>query len=240
MRLNRYASVLVLALSVGACAQLRAPQSEDVLVVVGEATVLVPPEFAKLGVAVNTEGATPVEALAANNQLMNAVRAAIRELGISADNVETSEISVQQGYPDFDRDGLPIEDATPYEVTNDVSIRVDDLGSLERVIGALVSAGANQVRNVTFEVGNPGMYVACARDDAICDAAERARAMAAAAGVTLGRIVRIEQAARPYLSEAGTITITGSLIAGGPSLDVPISPSNKEFSAAVNVTYAIQ
>jgi uncharacterized protein YggE len=150
----------------------------------------------------------------------------------------SQRIGVGQADREYDFQGRPLAGERGYTVTNDVSIKVDDLASLENVLGSLVEAGANQVQDVTFEVTNPSQYVLRARDEGFRDAEAKARSMAATAGLTILGIERIDPTENYGGGGVNEVLITGSLIAGASS--VPISPEPKEFRANVVVVYRVQ
>jgi uncharacterized protein YggE len=82
---------------------------------------------------------------------------------------------------------------TGYQVSNEVSVRLEDIAKLGITLDALVDAGANQMNGISFSIRNPAPLLEKARAQAIADARARAETYARAAGVTLGSIVSINE-----------------------------------------------
>ena len=221
------------------CSELQKIESERTLTTVGHARILVLPDRARLQAAVVTEDATPVAALQANNGLMNSVHDAIGRLGIPRENVETSDVSVEPVDPNqYAERPLPGPRVIRYRVENTVTVRIDDLAQVADIMGTLVTAGANQIRDVRFEVKDSDRYSEQARTAAIKDALIRAQRMAEAAGVTLGPIIRIGGSGRGGEEIPETVLITGSLVSS--TTRVPVIAGKREINADIAVVHRIQ
>src|SRR5271163_3703844 len=75
---------IIAAWSVAVPAQAQAPQSlpQARIVVTGEGSVTVPPDYAEIRTGVTTRGKSAKEALDANSKLMTAVTAALQNSGV--------------------------------------------------------------------------------------------------------------------------------------------------------------
>lgn len=210
---------------------------ERTLSVTGSAEIYSSPDRAQLSVAVVTQGKTTADALHANNDAMKQVFVAIHALGIPSDDIKTSSFNLlpQIPYPKEGEAELPV--ILGYRVTNQVILTLDDLSKLPGAMDTLIAAGANQIPDVEFSLRDLKSLSDQARDIAIKNARARAMRMAAAEGVTLGPVIKIDDAtncSNGYYSES--VVVTGSRIAS----NVPVAPGREEIKAAVNVTYAIQ
>jgi uncharacterized protein YggE len=222
-----------------ACSDLERIETERTLTTVGHARILVAPDRARLQAAVVTEDATPVAALQANNGLMHAVHDAIARLGIPFENVETNDVSVEPVDPNqYAERPPPGPRVIRYHVENTVTVRTEDLTRVADIMGTLVTAGANQIRDVRFEVKDSDRYLEEARVAAIKDAHARAERMADAAGVTLGPVIRIGSGTRGTEEIPETVLITGSLISS--TTRVPVIAGKREINADVTVVYRIR
>jgi len=191
MNPSRYTRTVFLAVVLfapGASAQTN-PEPR-LLTVTGEGEVKAKPDQATLSAGVVTEGKTAAAALAANSRAMNAVFDTLKRLGIPERSIQTSEISVQPQYPNDARVPRRI---TGYQVSNTVSVTVDDLDRLGPALDALVSSGANSLGDIGFGLRDPKPLEAQARAAAVRDAARKAETMARAAGVSLGPIISITE-----------------------------------------------
>src|SRR5207253_2031918 len=98
-------------------------------------------------------------------------------------------------------------------------------------IDAAVGAGANQVSGPNLLAADQSAAYREALGAAVADARAKAQALAAAPGLTLGRVTAV--------SESGATPVpldlqTGSAKAPG----TPVEPGTQEIDASVTVTYA--
>jgi len=150
------------------------------------------PDRAELSAGVSTVAPTANAALAENARKMNAVFDALKLLGVPERAIQTSNFSVQPQYADTTRgNGAPR--ITGYQVTNNVDVTLDDTRKLGAVLDTLVTAGANQINTVGFDISDPAALQARAREAAMADARTRAQTYARAGGADLGPVVSIQE-----------------------------------------------
>ena len=77
---------------------------------------------------------------------MNSTIEALKTLGISEDEIETSRFNI---YPikDYERKTVEI---VGYRVTNEIAVKTGDLDTTGEIIRAAINAGANKVRWIEF------------------------------------------------------------------------------------------
>jgi uncharacterized protein len=223
------------ALILGAAPAAADQQAPRRLVVNGTGEASARPDVAVIAAGVVVQAETASAALAGNTRAMNAVLEQLRGSGLPAEDVQTSQFSLT---PVFDnRRPEPQTPAPPeivgYQVSNQVTARVRALDRLGAILDALVTAGANSINGPWFEIADPEQLEGEARDAAVADAVARAKRYAAAAGVTLGEVIAIEDGGayappRPMMR------------AEAMSADVPIAPGQTEVSASVTMTFAIE
>jgi uncharacterized protein len=202
----------------------------------GQGEISGKPDQARLSAGVLTEAPTAAAALAANTTAMNRVFAALRTLGIPDAKIQTANFSVQPQYPPFRADGTqPRNIIVGYQVSNQVSVIVDDLSKLGPALDALVAGGANQLGGVAFSIANPKPLAERARSAAVADAVAKARTLAAAAGVNLGPLLSIQEggAIRPV----PVFAMQRALAAPSPP---PVAIGEESVAVDVTMTYAIQ
>jgi uncharacterized protein YggE len=182
-----------------------------------------------------TQAPTAAAALAANTAAMNRVFAALKTIGIPDNKIQTSNFSVQPQYPPFRPDAPEQRTIIGYQVSNQVSVTVDDLSKLGAALDALVKSGANQLGGVSFAIANPKPLAERARALAVGDAMAKAKTLAAAAGVNLGPLLSIQEGTAyrpgPMFAEART-----ALAAAPP----PIAIGEQTVAVNVTMTYGIQ
>ena len=152
------------------------------------------PDFAQVQVGVVTEAPTAAEALRKNNEAMSQLIVMIRKRGIEDRDLQTTQFNVSPRYK-YDKNQQEPPKIAGYQVTNEVRVKVRNLLALGAFLDETVSLGANQVRGISFGVAEPAQLMDEARRKAIADAQHRARVYAEAAGLKLGKPIRIDEQA---------------------------------------------
>ncbi|MBV9570443.1 MAG: SIMPL domain-containing protein [Alphaproteobacteria bacterium] len=216
-------------LAPGALAQ-NAPQPR-LLTVSGIGEVKVKPNRATLSAGVVTDGKTAGAALAANSRAMNAVFDTLHRFGIPERAIQTSQLSVQPQYPNDSRQPRRV---VGYQVSNTVSVTLDDIDKVGAAVDALVSSGANTLGDIAFSVRDAEPLQSQAREAAVKDAMARAETLARAAGVRLGPIQQI--------SEGGSAGPPQPMIRMAMAADTmtPVAPGEETVSASVSVSWEIR
>jgi uncharacterized protein YggE len=98
-----------------------------------------------------------------------------------------------------------------------------------------VSAGANTIYGVNFEVSDPSQLEAAAREKAIADAKARAESLAQLSGVSLGEVLTVSE----VIGAPGPIVERAAVGMGGGG-GTPIQPGETQVNVSVQVTYAIK
>jgi hypothetical protein len=219
--------LIALFVAIAPLAPFSAFALEKLVTVTGEATVAVAPDAAMIRIGVSSQDKTAREASDANARQMTAVLAAIKSNNIADRDIQTSRLSLQ---PQYDPNKSGTARLTGFQATNQVTVRIRDIGNLAAVLDSAISAGANEMSGIEFIVSEQSKLLDRARDDAIADARRKAELYAKAAGSRLGHVVGISEegsAAAPRPMQA--------LRAGA----VPISPGEQTLRAAVTVSYEL-
>ena len=158
------------------------------IAVAARGEIKVTPDRANIQISVQTRAATAAAAANENATKQAAVIAAIRALGLGADQISTINYNV---YPEQRYEPNKEPTIIGYNVTNTVSVEVRKLSQVGPVIDAALSKGANMVSSLQFYASNTDD----ARRTAIASAVQKARAdaeaAARAAGGTLGDLLEI-------------------------------------------------
>lgn len=204
-----------------------------VITVSGEGQQFGRPDRAQLSAGVLAQAATAEAALTANGAAMNKVFAALKSLGIADAKIQTSNFSVSPQYPPYRQDNPEPQKIVGYQVSNQVTVIVDDLTKLGPALDALVKSGANQLNGVSFAISNPKPLAEAARKDAVLDATAKAKTLAAAAGVQLGPVLSIQEGdiSRPMPIMA---------MARMEKDSTPIAAGEQSVGVSVTMTYGIQ
>ncbi|KQT83393.1 SIMPL domain-containing protein [Aurantimonas sp. Leaf443] len=152
------------------------------------------PDLALASFTVLSVEETARAALDRTNETMARVSTAMKEFGIEARDLQTSDFAVSPQYR-YDNDDTPPQNPPAivgYEVRNTLSVRVRDLAKLGEILDKAVTLGVNQGGSLTFAFDDPAALREAARRDAVADARATAAVLAEAAGVTLGAVRHIE------------------------------------------------
>jgi uncharacterized protein YggE len=230
-------------LAAGLFALLAVPSIADetppprTMTVSGQGEIKAVPDEAVLSAGVVTQGRDAAAALAANSRAMNAVFDALKRIGIPDKSIQTSDFSVTAQYQ-TDQHGNTTQKMIGYQVSNNVTVIVDDLGKLGSAVDALVNSGANSMGDIAFTIRDPKPLLTEARTAAVKDALQRANTYASAAGVTLGPITSIGEngyeAPRPMMMRKSMAMSAGVLAA------TPIAAGEESITAGVSITFEIR
>lgn len=242
-------SLIVLALVVAACGTVPAQpgvtsvlaadngeQSIRTMTVSGTGVVTMTPDIAYITIGVHTEGGDASEAVSENNTQTEAVIDALQASGVDEVDIQTTNFSI---FPQqqFDDRGSPTGEIT-YIVNNSVYVTVRDLDSIGDVLNAAVSAGANQVSGIQFDVADKTDAIAEAQEMAVANANAQAENLAQAAGLELGEIRTINSfgGAVPFVKYDGI----GGGAAVAEAAAVPVSTGQMVISIEVSVVYEVR
>jgi len=204
------------------------------IVVAGEGEAAVVPDIAWINLSVMREGDTARAALDKANEAIAGVIAALKQTGIEDRDLQTSGLSIDPRYVyPQNNDGNQQPRIAGYQATNSLTVRVRDLARLGEVIDRAVTLGVNQGGGITFGNDDPKTVLAEARREAVADATARARTLAEAAGVKLGRVVEIAESgpAEPPVPMPKVMRMEAA------DASVPIEAGENTYRVQVRVTF---
>jgi uncharacterized protein YggE len=237
MRFARLAAAAAIVLFIAAFAGIGRPDGAGAaappvanrgITVSGTGKVTTVPDEAQISVGVETRAATAKEALDQNAAQTQRLIDALKRAGADEKEIQTQQVSL---YPNVLEGGT----VSGYVATNSVSAKedVDEVGDL---IEAASAAGANQISGPMLSRSDSEELYREALKKAVDDARRNARALADAAGVKLGGVVRIVEGGAgepiPYaLSERAVAADAAG------AAKAPIEPGQQEIQASVSVTF---
>ena len=164
---------------------------------------------------------------------MSRVIAALEQLGIERSAIRTESITLSPRY----RRGPEVEEPTiaGYEAGNRVSVRVDRIDEVGRVVDAAIEAGANRVDGIRFELAEPEAVYREALRDAVARARREAEAIADAMDETLGPAIRVS-------TDGIRIPVPERPMAFArmEAAPTPVEPGDLEVTASVHITYRLE
>lgn len=206
----------------------------DTIMVDGEGKVTAKPDVAMIELGVITEGRTVEQIQASNTQKMNAIIAAIKELGIASDDVQTKQYSLNPKYNW--NEGKQTLDG--YTISQNVAVKVRDMGKVGEVIGRAGELGANQVGGMQFVIDDPKALEAQARDLAIDEAREKAQVLAEKLGLTVVRAISFNESTVPVSGPRPYLAMEKADMAMAPA--PTIEPGSQDVVSYVSVTFEVR
>jgi uncharacterized protein YggE len=211
---------------------VRADDFPSAISVSGEATISAAPDLAQIDAGVANDAKSAKEASDANNAAMGKVLQALKGAGLAEKDYQTSRLSLQPQYGQNKSTG-----ATPvigFRASNRVTVKIRDVGKVAGIIDTLVSAGANDIGNISFEVTQASKLLDGAREQAVADARRKAEVYAKATGVTLGAPLSVSEGGAPvplFKARMATAPMAGQ---------AAVAPGEETLSVTVNVSWAIK
>lgn len=196
------------------------------IVVLGRGVVEAAPDRALVTIGAQAIRPNAQEAQAQVSTTMTQVLQRVMALGIPRERIQTVEINL------FPQRRPQSGEITGYQAVQRARVTVDDLSLVGRVLDAAVTGGANLLDGVSFTLRDAASYRTRAFAAAAQDARATANALAGAAGLTIARVVRIEEV-------GAAVPVTRSFAAPGasPEATTPVLPGTLSVTAQVRVIF---
>jgi len=223
--------LVMLVLSVGCRTPNVAPCSSatgNTISVQGVASQRLSPDVASFAVGVETRAVSVRDAFNANAQRIERVLAALKQAGVTTEEVHTSDFRVSSVTA---RSGAP----AGFLVSNIVTVRRGDPSSIPGLLQTAMEAGANQVANVSFFVADVGAVQRKGLELALQDARVKAETLAVQSYRSLGPIVCLSEDKVPVGSDA-----YGSLRALGYYSAPSIESGSQEIRTTVSAVFELR
>lgn len=193
----------------------------------GLGTVTTTPDTVTIVIGVQTRAQSAKAALDANTDKATALINVLKGKGVAPADLQTSQLSVN---PTSDSATGRI---TGYEVTNQVTAKLHDIGAAGGLIDAAgdVAGDAVRLQQLSFSIADDSAARAQARANAVRQAQAHAKQMADGAGVRLGLIRSITEVPASPPGPLGR-----DAAAAAP---VPIEPGTQDLTVMVEIVYAI-
>jgi uncharacterized protein YggE len=206
--------------------------TNNVITVVGHGKVVGTPDVMTVSLGVQTAGKTAQEALADNNTRANNLVNVIKERGVAAKDIQTSNLSVS---PTFD---LKSGKINGFGAQNTVTAKLRKISDAGPLIDAVTFAVGDAIRlnGISFSIDDTNALVAQARTRAVEQAMDQARQLADGAGVKLGDVRSIAevnaQAPLPLLNYASDQAVRAAASA-------PVEAGSQDVTFDVKVVVAL-
>jgi uncharacterized protein YggE len=201
----------------------------------GQGLTYITPDVAYVYIGVHSQSESVADALQENNAQATAVTEALKEMGVDATDIQTTNFNV---YPMQTYGQQGEITGTTYSVDNTVYVTIRKLDQLGKLLDTVVKSGANSINGITFDVVEKEEALASARKLAIENARKQAEEIAAVTGVTLGQLVSINIDAANPPSMYDMKGMGGG--AGAPSAMTPVSAGQMVITANAYLSYEIK
>jgi len=204
--------------------------------VTGSGEVFGKPDIAYITLGVDKADADAGKAIDSANTTLTAIVKGLTDVGVKEEDIQTTNYSI---YPEDKTDPQTGQSTGEriYHVQLAVTVTIRDISKVGAVIQAGLSAGANNINNLSFGIADVKSLEAAARKAAVADAADRAKQLADAAGVTVGTPISISEsisnAPVPMFNRAN------DMVAMAASAAPQINAGQLSVSITVNITYSI-
>lgn len=238
MQFRHFAAGLALGLLALGAAQPALADDDRRIAITGRAEVTAVPDRADVTLGVDAEGKTAAAAMAENARRMSAVFEALTAAGVAREKIGTTGLSLQPVY-DYPhqqgRNGPPR--LVGFRASNMVQVRVSEMDSVGKVLDATVEAGANTIHGISFSVSEADRLLDTARAEAVADARRKAEIYAKAAGVRLGKVLRIDEAGGGGPQPLYRVK---AMAMEAMRADTPVAPGEQTLGISVSVLWELE
>lgn len=203
------------------------------IVVVGQAQVERVPDMATLTLGVTYQSENASDAVGEVAVSAGAILNTLGEIGIAAKDMRTSDLSLQPVWK-HDNKGADGPRIVGYSASNRVTVTIRDLAVLGDILGRVTAQGANRFEGLQFGLQDRQPALNEARRLAVSDAQARAQLYAEAAGVTLGKVVRISEIGQ---NAPGPVMAREAFMMADAAM--PVAEGELSLSASVTMVFEI-
>jgi len=212
--------------------------NQRTITVTGYGTAYGAPDIVTMGLGVQSSNTSIPTAMDDTNTRMQAVIQTLKDGGVAAEDIRTDNYSIYQDYGRVPQPSGPEDQSqqeTVYTVSIGVTVTVREPNKVGDLLAAAVSAGANVVNYIQFDIANRSVLESQARRLAVDDARSRADELAALLGMKVGEPLNVVEsggyAPVPMYGGGGG----GAAVAAVP----PISQGQLSVNMSVTITYAL-
>src|SRR5579862_7500657 len=187
--------------------------------VTGSGSVTTVPDRASFDFTVDTQASTAQVALSRNATAAAAMIAAIKNAGVADADLQTGDVSLS---PQMNQAGT---DVIGWTASNTVTATIG-IAKAGALVDAAVGAGATGVNGPTLTRSDSDALYDTALQDAVANAGDKAKTLAAAAGLTLGGVQTIvEGSQQPVVFAAGKMDagVATPIEAGTQTIDATVT-----------------
>jgi uncharacterized protein YggE len=223
--------------------------------VTGEGKVVAKPDIIQFSFSIIDEGGQDLTALQTQNDTKTKkITDFVKAQGVDVKDIQSTGYSVSPRYQNsscgfFGAPSVgtgvvaqPVRICPPpaivgYTITSSYSVKVRDFTKANDILAGVVTAGANNVSQLSFQIDDPAKLRDQARALAVTQARARASALAKSGGFSVGRLVSVDDQSQPMyaygVGGAADMKVSNAVIA-------PTAPSIEPGSQKVDVNVTLR
>jgi len=216
----------------------------NVISVSGHGEAFAVPDIAVFTFSVTSLKATVADAQAEATTKANAATAYLKEQGVDAKDIQTTDYAVNpryewETYNCVGDCGSGKQVLKGYEVRQTTTVKVHETAKAGTLLAGVGSKGATEVSGLSFTFDDPTSVQNEARDEAIADAKKKAEVLAKSLGVSLVRVVSFNENSSGYpepmaYGRGGVVAMDAKAVAP------EISTGQNKITNNVSITYEIR
>lgn len=210
-------------------------QKQDFFTVSGEGKVTAVPDTAVIELGINTSESSVKDAQSKANTVIASISTALQEMGINKADIKTTNYNV---YPQYDYRPGVVNKINGYQVNANLSVTVREIDKANNVIDTATNKGANTVGGIQLTVNDDKQkeLLQQAREEAVKEAKMKAESLAKAAGISLGKIINIQESS-PSMPRPMFAMAEKAVGAGGGNDGTQIQPGSTDIVSSVTLFY---
>lgn len=246
MKKSHFALVIILILAmagivVTALLSMRQERNDDQFSISGSGTVYAKADIAniEIGLKTGTKKTATDATIESTNKMKNIVEA-VKKLGIEEKDIKTSNYNLNPVYNWTEARG---QELIGYEASQNITLKIRDLGKIGEAIARATEQGANQVGNISFTIDDEYALKNQAREEAIKKAKEKAEMIAMQTGMKLGKIKGFFENSSPVVSPFAysNVRLEAEKSMSDQALAAPeIQSGQNEIKAEVTLIYEVK
>ncbi len=226
---------LMASVATASFATAEEPRPLPTIEITGVGHIAMKPDVAELRLSVLSDGATAKDALQKNSERMAKVIAIAKAAGIESKDLSTAQIAVNPRYIIENN----AQKQKGFEARNTLELNIRDFNKIGGLIDESVTAGANAVEGLSFDVGDKTAAKLAAYAAAVEDAMGKAKVITEKLGVKLGDVQHITES---FNGPSSPRPMAMALMADAraKSMEVPVEAGEIDQGAQVNVVWAVK
>lgn len=208
-------------------------QKQDLFTVNGEGKVTVIPDTAIVNLGISSTKITVKAAQTEANTVIKNITLTLKSLQIADSDIKTSNYSI---YPQYDFTNGQ-NHVTGYQVNANLSITVRNIDQVNQVVDQSTSQGANSISGIQLTVDDTRLRDLAnqARQIAVKEAMAKANTLAQAAGISLGKVINIQESSPTEIRPMMAKSFAPGMGAGVG--DTQIQPGSTDITSTVILSY---